>query len=155
MNDAASQIDFRPDPMTDRSLYDGVRTRRLMAFLLDVVFVAMLTFAAGVVVFFLGVLTLGLGWLLYAILWPLMALVYCAFTLGGPNSATIGMRAFGLEMRQLDGAPMTPVLAAIHSILFYASVTILTPFVVLFSLIADRKRLLHDLLLGTVVVNRR
>lgn len=64
------------------------------------------------------------------------------------------MRAFGLEMRQLDGSRMTPVLAALHSVLFYASISVLTPFVLVVALISDRKRLLHDIVLGTVVVNR-
>jgi uncharacterized RDD family membrane protein YckC len=150
---AATDV-FAPDPLTDQRLYDGVRTRRVLAFLLDVVILAILTFLVGVVVFFLGVVTLGLGWLLYAILWPAVALVYCAFTLGGPNSATPGMRAFGLEMRTLDGGRMNPVLAMIHSVLFYASISLLTPLVLLVSLIADRKRLLQDLIIGTVVVNR-
>jgi uncharacterized RDD family membrane protein YckC len=145
---------FLPDPLTDSRLYDGVRTRRVLGFLLDVLFLAVLTFAVGVLVFFLGIVTLGLGWLLYAILWPLVALVYCAFTLGGAKSATPGMRAFGLEMRTLDGGRMNPVLAMLHSVLFYASVSLLTPLVILVSLVADRKRLLQDLILGTVVVNR-
>ena len=145
---------FTPDPLTDVRLYQGVRTRRIMAFLLDVVLLAILTFFAGVLILFLGVLTAGLGWLLYIVLWPVLALVYYAYTLGGPKSATPGMQAFGLEMRQLNGAPMTPVLAAIHSVLFYASVSILTPFVLVVALISDRKRLLHDIVLGTVVVNR-
>ena len=145
---------YTADPLTDRRLLDGVRTRRSMAFLVDVVLVAVLTLLAAVVVFFLGIFTLGLGWLLYAILWPAVALLYCAFTLGGANSATPGMRTFGLEMRTLDGGRMTPVLAAIHSVLFYASVSLLTPFILLVALISDRKRLLHDIVLGTVVVNR-
>jgi Predicted membrane protein/domain len=155
MSHSADDFDYQPDPLTSYRLYEGVRTRRVMAFFVDVVILAILTFLASVVIFFLGVITLGLGWLLYAILWPVLALVYCAFTLGGPNSATVGMRTMGLEMRQVDGAPMTPALAAIHSILFWASVSLLTPFVVLVALFTDRKRLLQDLLLGTVVINRR
>jgi len=33
--------------------------------------------------------------------------------------------------------------------------SLLTPFVLLVSLFSDRKRLLHDILLGTIIVNRR
>ncbi|WP_181701878.1 RDD family protein [Chthonobacter albigriseus] len=146
---------FPADPLTDGRLYDGVRTRRAIGFLLDAVVLAILTLLASVLIFFLGIFTLGLGWLLYPLLWPVLALIYCAFTMGGPNSATPGMRAMGLEVRQLDGQKLTPVIAAIHSVLFYASVSILTPFVLVVALISDRKRLLHDLVLGTVVVNRR
>ena len=142
------------DQMTEDRFLAGVRTRRMMAFVVDVVILAVLTFLVGVLVFFLGILTLGLGWLLYAILWPAVALLYYAFTLGGPNSATPGMRAFGLEARMLDGARMTPVLALIHAVLFYASISVLTPFILLVALISDRKRLLHDIVLGAIVVNR-
>lgn len=145
---------YTADPFTDVRLYDGVRTRRAFAFLIDAVVIAVLTFLTSVAVLLLGVFTLGLGWLLFPLLWPGVALVYSMFSLGGRNSATVGMRMMGLEMRQLDGSRITPVIAAIHAVLFYASVSILTPFVLLVSLISDRKRLLHDLVLGTVVINR-
>ena len=39
-----------------------------------------------------------------------------------------------------------------NSVLFWAANALLTPLVLLFALITDRKRTLHDLLLGTVVV---
>jgi len=133
----------------------GVRTRRIIAFLIDAIMIAVATFGVGIVVLFLGIFTLGLGWLLFPILWPLVALLYCAFTLGGPYSATLGMRTQGLEMRFLDGSRPTPLLAVVHSVLFYASMSLLTPFVLLVSLFSDRKRLLHDILLGTIIVNRR
>ncbi len=150
----ATGYDYPADPMTEQRYLAGVRTRRSLAFLVDVVVLAILTFLAGVLVFFLGIFTLGVGWLLYAILWPAVALVYSAFTLGGPNSATPGMRMMGLEMRLLDGSKMTPVLAAAHAILFYASISILTPLVLVVALISDRKRLLHDIVIGSIVVNR-
>ena len=100
------------EPLDDPRLYYGVRTRRIFAFLIDALVIAVLTLGAAVVVFFLGIFTLGLGWLLYPILWPAMALVYCAFTLGGPNSATPGMRTQGLEARFLDGSRFNPGIAA-------------------------------------------
>ncbi|WP_237151598.1 RDD family protein [Oryzibacter oryziterrae] len=146
--------DYIVEPMSGDRLLAGVRTRRIIAFLIDAVLIALLTFGVGVLVFFLGIVTLGLGWLLYPILWPVVALVYCAFTMGGPNSATVGMRTQGLEVRFLDGSRMNPGIAAIHAVLFYASVSLLTPFIVLVALVSDRKRLLHDLVLGTIVVNR-
>ncbi|MCW2309332.1 RDD family protein [Rhodobium gokarnense] len=145
--------DFVFDPVRQPELFDDVRRRRIFAFLLDVVAIAALTFVTGVAVFVLGLLTFGLGWLIYAFLWQAVALLYTAFTLGGPNSATPGMRAMGLEMRLWDGAPMYPLLAAVHALGYWLSVVFLTPFVLLVSLISDRKRLLHDMLLGTVVIN--
>jgi uncharacterized RDD family membrane protein YckC len=40
-----------------------------------------------------------------------------------------------------------------HAVLFWLSISILTPFVVLVGLFNSRRRLLHDFVLGTVVVN--
>ena len=141
------------DPVRNPELFSGVRSRRIFAFLIDVIAIAILTFGAGIVVFFLGIFTLGLGFLLYAILPTAVALAYVAFTLGGPLAATPGMRAMGLEMRLWYGAKPYPLLAAVHALLFWFSISLLTPLVLLVSLFSDRKRLLHDIVLGTVVIN--
>lgn len=141
------------DAVRHPELFAGVRSRRIFAFLIDVIAIALLTFGAGIVVFVLGVFTLGLGFLLYAILPTAVALGYVAFTLGGPQAATPGMRAMGLEMRLWYGARPYPLLAAVHALLYWFSVSLLTPLVLLVSLFSDRKRLLHDIVLGTVVIN--
>lgn len=141
------------DPQARPELFEGIRSRRIFAFFIDFVAIAVLTFAAGIMVFFLGVLTLGLGFLIYAFLWQAVALLYTAFTLGGPNAATPGMRAMGLEMRLWYGAKPYALLAAMHAVCFWFSVTMLTPLVLAVSLFSDRKRLLHDIILGTVVMN--
>jgi uncharacterized RDD family membrane protein YckC len=150
-SDYARQDAF--DPVRNPELFSGVRSRRIFAFLIDVIVIALLTFGAGVLVFFLGIFTLGLGFLLYAILPTATALLYVAFTLGGPQASTLGMRAMGLEMRLWYGAKPYPLLAAVHAILFWFSVSLLTPLILLVSLFSDRKRLLHDIVLGTVVIN--
>ena len=76
-----------------------------------------------------------------------------ALTLGGPASATIGMRLSGVEMRTWSGAPMFPLLAVMHALIFWLSVGVLTPLILLVGLFTSRKQLLHDLLLGVVMVN--
>lgn len=141
------------DSLADTALYEGIRTKRILGFVIDTIAIAILTLVAGIAVFFLGIFTLGLGWLAYAFLWQGVALLYTAFTLGGPNAATPGMRAMGVEMRLWHGGRPYPLLAAAHVVLFWISVTMVTPFVLLVSLFSDRKRLLHDIVLGTVVIN--
>ena len=156
MSSDINEIDARNDVYdiaSQPALFEGIRTKRMFAFCIDVVAVAILTFMAGVLVFFLGIFTLGLAWFFYAFLWQAVALLYTAFTLGGPNAATPGMRAMGLEMRLWYGAKPYPLLAAMHVLLFWFSVTLLTPLVLLVSLFSDRKRLLHDIVLGTIVIN--
>ncbi len=136
-------------------LVRGVRTRRILAYVIDVVILAILTVFATIAVAFLGLVTLGIGWLLYTILVPGLALCYMAFSLGGPRSATPGMQAMNLEMRMMDGSRPSPLIAAAHGILFYIGVAsgMLIIASLVCSLLNTRKRMLHDLILGTVIVN--
>jgi uncharacterized RDD family membrane protein YckC len=142
------------DPVTQPELFAGVLERRVVAFLIDavVIVVPLALFA----VFFL-VVTLGLGILLLVVIYGpicvIWALVYYGMTLGGPASATLGMRMMDLEMRTWYGAPCYFVLGAVHAVGFWLSVSFLTPFVLLVGLFNERKRLLHDIVLGTVVIN--
>jgi uncharacterized RDD family membrane protein YckC len=62
------------------------------------------------------------------------------------------MRVMDLELRTWYGAPGYFVLGATHAVLFWVTVSFLSPFVVLVGLFNGR-RLLHDLVLGTVVIN--
>lgn len=101
-------------------------------------------------------ITLGLGWALFWLVSPasiVWALVYYGSSLGGPHSATLGMRVMDLEMRTWYGAPSYFLLGATHAVVFWISISMLTPLVLLVGLFNGRKRLLHDIVLGTVVVN--
>jgi uncharacterized RDD family membrane protein YckC len=144
---------FAYDPATQPELFDGVLSKRLVAFLIDAVLIVALMIPAALVVFVLGIFTIGLAWLLYPALFAIVALGYVGFTLGGPSSATVGMRMSGLEMRTWSGAPMFFLLAVMHALVFWFSMGLLTPLVLLVGLFTRRRQLLHDLLLGTVVVN--
>jgi uncharacterized RDD family membrane protein YckC len=133
---------------------DGVLSRRIFAFVIDYLLIGLLTIPFAIVVFMLGLLTLGLGWLLFGVLVPAVALIYIWNTLGGPNQATPGMRAFGIRLERFDGSRIDGLTAIVHSLLFWVSVTVLTPLILLATLFLDYKRTLHDLLLGTVVVRK-
>ncbi len=140
------------DILYRRELYDGILSRRVLAFLIDFVAITLVSMIAGFVVLILGFVTWGLGWLLYLIFLPLVIAGYLAFTLGGPDSATPGMKVVRLQMRLHDGSRTGPFGAMLHGLLFYLSISFLTPFVVLVGLFTDRGRLLHDLILGTYIV---
>jgi uncharacterized RDD family membrane protein YckC len=137
--------------LDDDRIYEGVRTRRVLAFCIDYLFVSLLLIPFGILVFLLGILTLGLGWLLFGILAPAVALTYVWNTLGGPNQATPGMRIMSIRLERLDGAPIDGMTAVVHSVLFWAGNVLLTPLILLATLVVDRKRTVHDLLIGTVV----
>jgi uncharacterized RDD family membrane protein YckC len=151
--------DFRPhafDPWSQPELFRGVLTRRAFAFLIDVMVLSIPVIVAVIFIAVFGVVTLGLGWVLFWLVSPasvIWALVYYGASLGGPHSATIGMRMMDLQMRTWYGAPSYFVLGAMHAVAFWVSISFLTPLVLLVGLFNGRRRLLHDILLGTVVIN--
>lgn len=132
--------------------FAGVRTRRVTAFVFDYILIALLLIPVGLLVFLLGLLTIGIGWMLFWVLGPLTALLYVAMTLGGRHQSTLGMRMMGLRLERMEGGRIDPLLAIVHTVLFWAANAILTPLVLLLALVTRYKRTLHDLLLGTVVV---
>jgi len=152
-------IDVKPhayDPVSNPERFEGVLPRRVVAFLIDLVIIAVPVASAALFVLIFGFFTFGLGWLLFWLLYPgavIWTLLYYGFTLGSPASATIGMRVMDLEMRTWYGEPCYFVLGAVHAVVFYLSISILTPLVLLICFFNARRRLLHDLLLGTVVIN--
>jgi uncharacterized RDD family membrane protein YckC len=144
---------FVYDPIRDADLFDGVLSKRIVAFIIDAVMIVALMIPAALLVGIFGLVTLGIGWLLFSPLFAIVALGYIALTLGGPRSATLGMQIAGVEMRTWSGQRMFPLLAILHAILFWVSVSVLTPLVLLVGLFTARRQLLHDLLLGVVAVN--
>ena len=144
------------DPWLHPELFRGVLTRRFFAFLIDLLVLSVPVIFAVIFIAVFGVITLGLGWALFWLVSPasiVWALVYYGSSLGGPHSATLGMRVMDLEMRTWYGAPSYFLLGATHAVVFWISISMLTPLVLLVGRFNGRKRLLHDIVLGTVVVN--
>ncbi len=144
------------DPATQPELFEGVLARRVVAFLIDLIVITVPLIFLAIFIFMFGLVTLGLGWFLFFLMSPIAviwALVYYGMTFASPASATIGMRVVDIEMRTWYGTPCYFVLGAVHAIMFWLSVSFLTPFVLLVGLFNDRRRLLHDMLVGTTVIN--
>ena len=144
------------DPYLQPELFRGVLTRRIIAFIIDLIVLSIPIILAVLFIAVFGVVTLGLGWVLFWLVSPasvIWALVYYGASLGGPHSATVGMRVMDLELRTWYGAPGYFLLGAMHAVLFWISISVLSPFVLLIGLFNGRRRLLHDVVLGTVIIN--
>jgi uncharacterized RDD family membrane protein YckC len=152
-------IDLKPhayDPAANPELFEGVLARRCIAFIIDVVIIAIPVMFAAIFIFMFGFVTLGIGWVLYKLLSPaavIWAIVYYGLTFGSPASATIGMRVMDIEMRTWYGAPAYFVLGAVHAVVYWITVSVLTPLILLVGFFNERRRLLHDILVGTIVIN--
>jgi uncharacterized RDD family membrane protein YckC len=144
------------DPLTQPELFRGVAIRRVFAFLIDLVVISIPVILGYLFIAVFGLITLGLGWALFWLAWPasvVWAILYYGASIGGEHSATVGMRVMDLELRTWYGSPGYFVLGAMHAVLFWVSISFLTPLIVLVGLFNGRRRLLHDIILGTVVIN--
>lgn len=137
-------------PLLAARRLDGVRTRRVIAIGLDLILTG---FLATMIFLALGFVTLGVAWLFLPPLFPIVAFFYNGLTISGWRRATPGMRAMDLEMLMMDGAPVTFLVAAVHAVLYYVTITIFAP-ALLISLVSSDKRCLHDMLTGVIVVRR-
>jgi uncharacterized RDD family membrane protein YckC len=140
------------DPLLHPKLYEGVAMRRMCAFFLDLVLMGIVLFVAfmaaaalWVVSFTLISIPVVLGAMVFVVL-------YDVFTIGGPASATPGMRVFGLKVISWQGGRPDNLQALLMSAFYWvihwltgwlaAAVVFLNP----------RWRAAHDFLAGTVVV---
>lgn len=144
------------DPFAHPEYYDGVLLRRILAYAIDVVVLAVLGMAVWFGMGLLGLLTLGLAMPLVIPVIVLLPLFYSATSLVGRHAATPGMRTAGLRVMSLaPGAHDGRIILAqalIHTIVFYGSAGITFCLILLMSLFNARRRGLHDWLAGVVVV---
>jgi uncharacterized RDD family membrane protein YckC len=141
---AMSAPAFRADALT------GVRTRRIVAFCVDLFLVTILAMVLWVALF---ILTFGLSLLLLPSIFPLVAFFYNGLTVSSARMATPGMRLMDLEMRLYDNGARVPFInAAAHALFFYLSWML--PPVFLVSLVDPDKRCVHDMLAGVLVLRR-
>lgn len=132
----------------------GALSSRIFAFAVDFVVVGILWAFWAFMLSLLGFLTFGLAWLVLPVLWPLVALFYNGSTVSGPHRGTWGMRIAGIELVRTDGTRLDFISAAAHAVIFYVSVAVLTPLVLLLGMVRNDRRLLHDLLIGCIAARR-
>ena len=143
-----SQFSGLPDPDTKPEFYADVASKRLIAWIVDTVLIVLITalivpFTAFTALFFLPVLA------------TIVSLVYRTVTLAS-RSATPGMRLVALEFRTQDGKRFDLGMAAIHTIAYTVSFSMVFPQVVsiILMLTSARAQGLTDHVLGTAALNR-
>jgi uncharacterized RDD family membrane protein YckC len=144
-------IEHKMPASMNASDFDGVRTKRTFAVLIDWLIVIVLCVPVGFMIGLLGIATLGLGFLLYGIMFPALALLYSGFTMSADKQATIGMRMMDIHVERMDGRKVDFLTAVAHTFLFWAGNVIATPFILLVTLFTSNKRAVHDLLTESVI----
>ena len=142
------------DLLTDPAYYRNVVWRRLVAHLLDTLLVALVMAPVLIGLLLTAIVTLGLIAIPMALAFILVRAVYYVVYTGGARSATPGMRLLGIELRDAEGGRPGYLQSAVRTLLYYATLAILTPLVLIVIPLNRQRRGVHDFLSGTVVVNR-
>jgi uncharacterized RDD family membrane protein YckC len=106
MTDHAAARPYLPDPVTAPELFDGLLTRRVTAYLIDVVLISMLVLAITIVGAILGFFTFGLAWISLVFAVPLAVIAYYSVTLGSHRRATVGMQMMDIVLTPTRGQPL-------------------------------------------------
>lgn len=127
--------------------------RRALAHLVDLALSGILTLCVLILGKIAGLVTFGLLAPIAALIFLLTPFAYFVWFTGGPRAATPGMRFFDLKLVRWDGGAPDYVQAGIRTALF--SITVPTTFyvILLVMLLNERRRAVHDILSGTLVVN--
>lgn len=147
------------DPWTYPEYFRGITSKRIFAYLIDLVAVSVAAIIVWIAFGLLGLATLGLLFPLQALAVALTPLVYHTLLIASAGSATLGMRILGIRVASLSdsagpgsGRP-TLFQAMIQTVAFYGSVALTSFLILVVALFNPRRRMLHDWLAGTVVVN--
>ncbi len=140
-----------PEPFAAPECYRGVLVRRVLAYWVDLLCIGLLIALAWVLFWSLAIASLGLLSPLLPIL-GLIPVLYHTLSIGGPRSATPGMRLTGVEVRSWTGERPSYLQAFVQTVLFYVTVYPTWSLVLLIALFNERRRTLHDMLAGTLVV---
>lgn len=149
----SSWHDAGPNPAVHPASYRNIVLRRFLAWLIDAVILLVLMGGAFVVLLISNIVTFGLLALPASLAFLLVPLAYYTLLLGGPRAATPGMRLIRIELRSWDNGRPGYAQALLRTVLHYATVTLLSPLVLIVMLCNERGRAAHDYLSGTVVVN--
>lgn len=142
------------DPFADPGRFEGLLWRRAFGYLIDLVILGGLFVLYYFALVMLSVATLGLLTPLLVTLGTLIPTAYHTLSIGGAASATPGMRMLGLEVRIWSGGKPGYLQALLHTVVFYVTVGFTSGLILLWPLFSNRRRCLHDLLCGTVVLRR-
>lgn len=137
-----------PDPQLRPTYYDNVPSKRLFAWLIDSVFILILTIVAVPFTFFSALF-------FFPILWVVIGFMYRVVLLSA-GSATLGMRLLAIEFRNHSGRRFGFGEAFLHTLIFSVTFSMVVPqlisiFLMLFS---SRGQSLADLVIGSSAINR-
>ncbi|MDC0135269.1 RDD family protein [Sulfitobacter sp.] len=138
-----------PDPDIQPQFYEGVPSKRLLAWVVDTLIIGVLTLLTIPFTFFISLFFL-------PFVFFMISFAYRVVTLSR-GSATWGMRVMAIELRDAQDAPFDVSQAFLHTLGYSLSIMIapLQLISMVLMLSTERRQGLTDMLMGTVALNLR
>lgn len=141
------------DPFQKTDLYDGLLSRRIFAYLIDIFLIFWIVIAAKIGVAIFSVLSFFILTPLLVTLLAFIPLAYHTFTISGSRGATPGMWLMGLTVRDYaTGRRPTVLQALIATILFYTTTAGTGGIILFWPLFHAQRRTIHDILANIIVL---
>ncbi len=139
------------DVRLEQNMTKGVVWRRVWAWIIDALLIAVIATALYVGMVLLGIITFGLGFGLMSLL-PAVPLAYHILFVASARAATPGQSLLGLAVvRDADAARPGLFEATLFTLGLWATFAVFMP-LLLIALFTERHRALHDIVAGLVVV---
>ncbi|WP_205626897.1 RDD family protein [Pseudoponticoccus marisrubri] len=137
-----------PDPETQAGFYDGVTIKRGLAWVVDVILIALITLPIA--------LFTVVGLFVIPLIYLTVGFLYRWITISN-RSATPGMRLMAIELRNAWGERLDTGQALLHTVGYTVtmSTVLLQLGSILLMFLSERGQGLTDMVLGTVALNRR
>ena len=138
-----------PDPDIQPQFYEGVPSKRLLAWVVDTLIIGVLTLLTIPFTLFISLFFL-------PFVFFMINFAYRVVTLSR-GSATWGMRVMAIELRDAQDAPFDVSQTFLHTLGYSLSIMIapLQLISMVLMLSTERRQGLTDILMGTVALNRR
>ena len=143
-----------PDPNSSPELFENLLMRRVAAFFIDTFVLTLIVSVISIIGLVMGLFTFGVSWLALLVVLPLSIVAYYGATLGSEKRATIGMSVMDLVLTPARGGPMNGWAAFAHPLVFWITSWILPPFSLMVALFTPRRQMIHDYIMGTLMVRR-
>jgi uncharacterized RDD family membrane protein YckC len=144
---------FIPDIFEERDFFAGIRTKRVLAYVIDLFVMAIFYVIALAVGGVFTVMSFGLLGGPVVFILGIFPVIYHALFVASSMQGTPGMRMMGIKVHSWDGSPPNFLQAVLLSVMFYVSMAITILLVMIVPLLNARGRCLHDYLSGVFVVN--
>ncbi len=143
-----------PDPRSSPELFEGLLKRRILAYIIDLFILMFIVSALMLVGGISGIISFGLSALVMMAIAPIAIVLYYGATLGSHRRATIGMGVMDIVLTPARGMPLDGWRAIAHPLVFWFTSWILPPFSLMVALFTPRRQMLHDLIVGVLMVRR-